>query len=337
MKKSIDRSEAYKPLTIEQLRESASAIFTEEKAARTSSIYSKTSTIKIIEDLQVLGWQPIRAVQRKSKIVQGYQKHCIWFRNESLMILTGEGETVEAYPEICLINSHDGLTAFHLSLSLFRVACSNGLVFQSDQFSNFRIIHKGYNFVELEKIVLAVVERAPAMIEAVEGMKGFLLNPNQVKSFVREALEIRQKYSQGVKIAANLSDMVEATRPEDAGSSLWVTYNKVQERLIKGGWLNTDNGRITKPITYLDKILWVNKDLFALTERYYKEYLATAPVGVEGMPAYDQYQQIKQLVREGKSIPDILTTLDLSKKAYYKLLTDEQKEELNQIRLLLKS
>lgn len=334
---SITKENAFTPIEHTKLREIAPSIFTEDKASRTSQIYAKTSTIQIVQDLEKLGWFPTRAEQRRTKVLsaQGYQKHTIWFRNPDVMLLT-ENKEVEAYPEICLINSHDGLTAFQLSLGLFRVACSNGLAFQSDNFANFRIIHKGYNFTELEKIVQTITERAPSMIEVIEQMKALILPDDVILNYIDEAVIIREKYSQGVQIDVIVSDFLVPRREEDQGKSLWKLYNLTQEKLLKGGFLNTENNRMTKMITYLDKILWVNKDLFELTERYFNQFKSLAPVIVEGNEQYDQWQKIKNMVRMGATVPTICEELNISKKKYYASLTNLQREELEDIRSCLK-
>lgn len=338
-------------LNQDQLRKVAPSIFTEEKASRTSDIYAKTSTIKIVEDLQSLGWIPVRAIERKAKVLQGFQKHVIWFRNPNISVIS-ENDVIEAYPEICLINSHDGLTAFQLSLGIFRLVCQNGLSFQSDNLSNFRIVHKGYNFEELEKIVVSITERVPHMISIIEDMKSIHMSAEDIEMYVDQAVQIRERYSQGLKIDVNLRDFIEPKREEDKSGSIWHVYNLTQEKLLQGGFKNTENNRVLKKINYLDKILWINKDLFELTEQYYERLKSVGPIEKEqeeivsseekiveavGIPQFTQYQQIRVYVREGKSVPEILDLLKISKKKYYSSLTDLQKEELNQIRISLKN
>lgn len=356
----LNTNEAFTALSHEELKKVAPSIFTEDKSARTSDIYAKTSTIKIVEDLAKLGWVAVRAIERKSRVDIGFQKHVVWFRNPNMIVIGEEKEpgfslnqNVEAYPEICLINSHDGLTAFRLSLGIFRVVCQNGLSFQSDNLSNFRIVHKGYNFSELEKIVIGITEKVPHMISIIDDMKSIHMSAEDIEMYVDQAVQIRERYSQGLKIDIDLRDFVEPKREEDNGSSIWQIYNLTQEKLLQGGFKNTENNRVLKKINYLDKILWINKDLFELTEQYYEKLKSVGPIKKEQEEIVsseekvlevifdsfsdDHFNFIKDSVAKKMSVPSICDHLNISKKKYYSLLTDFQKEELNQIRILIKN
>jgi hypothetical protein len=51
--------------------------------------------------------------------------------------------------ELFLTNSHDGFNSFQFRVGIYRLVCSNGLVVADEEFSAFRIRHKGYTFAEL--------------------------------------------------------------------------------------------------------------------------------------------------------------------------------------------
>jgi hypothetical protein len=60
--------------------------------------------------------------------------------------------------------------------------------------------------------------------------------------------------------------LLQPRRKEDNGKSLWLTYNVVQEGLIKGGFsLNNREARAIKnPLADFQ----INQDLWALAEKY---------------------------------------------------------------------
>lgn len=267
---TLDKSRVFNPLTMDQLKESVPSAFTEHKSPITSSKYTYASTAQMLEDITKFGWLPHRAEQRRVKNpkLAGYQLHKIILRNPDLYI-PGEGENqVEAFPEITLINSHDGLSALTFSSSLYRVACKNGLIIQSNNYGNIRLIHKGFSFEHLRDTVEKISETIPHLVSHVGEMQRRIMTPEEMKDFIDKALKVREKYSQGTPFSADFDEMNKALRPEDEGDNLWLLYNRTQEKILAGGFKNTANERQAKRIQFLDKVLWINKDLFALTQQY---------------------------------------------------------------------
>jgi len=138
-------------LTKEQIKNSAPLIFAEAPTnPDVSDKYLFVNTETIIDDLEKLGWLPVQAAQRKARKKEGtiFSKHMVAFQNPDIMITSQDGDN--AYPRILLTNSHDGMQAFKFSVGIFRLVCSNGLVVADEQFSDFKIKHKGYSFRNLE-------------------------------------------------------------------------------------------------------------------------------------------------------------------------------------------
>lgn len=267
---SLSLESAFQPLMEAELRNLAPSIYTDHAASRTTDQYSYTSTSKILEDLNSLGWFPVRAQERRVKkdSNKGFQRHVVYLRNKNFYIPGAEEGTTEAFPEICIINSHDGFNAFKFSTGLYRVACSNGLVIQSEKFGDFRLVHKGYSFSELERMLDEAVSQIPLLVKRVKIMQDRMMTADEIADFTKKAVKIREKYSYGTKFDASVEDVNQALRDEDKGDNLWKVYNRVQEKMLNGGFINTENNRKAKKIVYLDKILWLNKDLFELTEGY---------------------------------------------------------------------
>jgi len=219
-----------------------------------SKHYSFVPTTKVIDDLRSMGWQVVDAKQVKARkrSTNGYQKHMITFEHpdykvdqvKEVEIADGVTETVvepaTEYPQLLLTNSHDGGNAFTLSAGIFRLVCSNGLVIKSEDYGDARLVHKGYSFDAVQKLVNDFTAEIDTALKKVTAMKRTQLTTDQIIAFAKQAALLRFKsnsYNEG-----NIADVVEldelhsSTRPEDAGSGLWEVYNRVQESLINGNY-----------------------------------------------------------------------------------------------------
>ena len=176
-------------LTNSQIRQIAPSVFTENAAAGTSEKYTHIPTHRVVNDMELLGWDVIDAKEIKARRNVGFQKHLLVFRNSEIMINGNDGDTV--YPQILLTNSHDGKNAFTFTAGLFRMVCENGLVISTQEFENVKIRHMGYDFTELQKTINSMVEKLPLTVESMNKFKQTELDQEQVLEFAKRALEVR--------------------------------------------------------------------------------------------------------------------------------------------------
>src|SRR6056300_99443 len=179
-------------LTKDQIKNSAPLIFAEAPTnPDVSSKYLFVNTETIIDDLEKLGWLPVQAAQRKARKKEGtiFSKHMVAFQNPDIMIKSEDGDN--AYPRILLTNSHDGMQAFKFSVGIFRLVCSNGLVIADEQFSDFKIKHKGYTFEELRDVVRQAVEDLPNKVEVMNQMRKRTLTLEEKNQLALDAMLIR--------------------------------------------------------------------------------------------------------------------------------------------------
>ena len=157
---------------------------------------------KIIDDLDKLGWKPVEVAQRKSIKAEGtiFSKHMVAFQNPDIKITSGDGD--DAYPRILLTNSHDGMQAFKFSVGIFRLVCSNGLVVADEQFSDFKIKHKGYTFGELRKVVKQAVNDLPNRVQVMNDMKNRILTQDEKNKLALDAMLIRA----GIKLGSEQAE-----------------------------------------------------------------------------------------------------------------------------------
>jgi len=217
-------------LTNSQIRQIAPSVFTENAAAGTSEKYTHIPTHRVVNDMELLGWDVIDAKEIKARRNVGFQKHLLVFRNSEIMINGNDGDTV--YPQILLTNSHDGKNVFTFTAGLFRMVCENGLVISTQEFENVKIRHMGYDFTELQKTINSMVEKLPLTVESMNKFKQTELDQEQVLEFAKRALEVR--FNDIENMDFDLDELITPTRPEDKGNDLWSVFNVVQEKLVHG-------------------------------------------------------------------------------------------------------
>ena len=115
---SFKGDESY--ITKDEIREIAPLVFANAPTnPDLSKKYLFVNTETIIDDLEKLGWLPVQAAQRNSRVESTiFSKHMIAFQNPDIKISSEDGD--EAYPRILLTNSHDGMQAFKFSVGIFR-------------------------------------------------------------------------------------------------------------------------------------------------------------------------------------------------------------------------
>ena len=187
------------------------------------------------------------------------------FQNPEIKITSKDGD--DAFPRILLTNSHDGMQAFKFSVGIFRLVCSNGLVVADEQFSDFKIKHKGYSFEELRNVVRQAVQDLPNRVQVMNDMKNRILSEEEKRKLALDAMLIRA----GVKTLnydqETIDDILEPKRKEDKGDDLWRVFNVVQEKITQGDFHAALTGakvRKVRKIKSFEKDMKVNKQLFKL-------------------------------------------------------------------------
>ena len=253
-------------LTREQLKEQAPTVFALKPSDEVSKKYTHIPTVKVVEDMEKLGWKVVDAKQVKARKIstQGFQKHLVTFRNPDVVINGESGDTV--FPQILLTNSHDGKNAFTFTAGLFRMVCENGLVVADKEFGAVKMRHMGYTFEQLQVKILKIVEELPLTVETLNKMKQVELNKQQKKSLARKALTTRFSKDQIKTFKIDLDKLIDPVRKEDYGSDLWSVFNVIQEKIIEGDFEYVIGTKIRKArqIKNFKQDLKVNQELFEM-------------------------------------------------------------------------
>lgn len=241
----------------------APSIFAEKPASHVSDKYAFVPTTQVLTTLQDAGWMPVRVQESRVRLdeKQGYQKHMIRLRHQDSQVM----KVGDSLPEIVLTNSHDGLASFALSLGLFRLVCSNGLVVADGMFESARIKHIGYRDEAVIDIVSRVVESAPQLTQAIDVFQGTTLSEGEQLAFATGALDLRWKENAPIEA----SDLLKARRWEDGKKSVWSTFNTIQENMLRGGLRGrSESGRRTRTraVSSVSEDIRLNKALWTMAQ-----------------------------------------------------------------------
>ena len=246
-------------LSKDELREIAPSIFSTVPSPEVSKKYSHIPTDKLIDDMELLGWNVIDAkeVAARTKGTRGFQKHLVVFRNDDIVINQMPNNIVQSstsptgyrrtdgtfakknpidtvFPQILLTNSHDGKNAFTFTAGLFRMICENGLVVSTNEFEKVAIRHMGYDFDELQVQINEMVERLPLTVESMNNMIDTKMTQNSIVKFAKDMLAVRFPEDELRRITIDMDEFITPVRPEDKGDDLWSVFNVIQEKIIEG-------------------------------------------------------------------------------------------------------
>jgi len=254
---------SHEPLTNEAIAAVAPSIFASEKHGSRSERYTYIPTIEILEKLRTEGFLPFMACQARCRD-QGKREH-----TKHMLRLRQAGQIVSSEAsEIVLLNSHDGTSSYQMLAGTFRFVCCNGMVC-GDTLNDIRISHKGNIIDNVIDGAFRVVDDFERMGGQIDGMKSLDLEEGEQLAFAHAALAL--KYDLETEVAPITErQILEPKRREDAGNDLWKTFNRVQERMLKGGLPGrTASGKrtTTRAITSIDQDLRLNRALWVLAEQ----------------------------------------------------------------------
>jgi hypothetical protein len=250
-------------LALEELRRSAPAVFASGASERTGRRYTFIPTGKVVQGLMDAGFVPVSARQSKPRAAVEHARHVVRLRRRF--------ETVQlrdAVPEVVLLNSHDGSSAYQLRAGLFRLVCLNGLLVSIATLT-VRVPHRGNVVDDVVTGALQLSEQFGQVARYVERMERRVLTEDERYAFARDALALRFDLVQ--RLGLSTDDALAPRRAEDAGSDLWRTYNVLQESVVRGGLVRRlASGRVsrTRRITAIREDVRLNARLWELAASY---------------------------------------------------------------------
>jgi hypothetical protein len=261
-------------LSNDRLMTLAPSIFAAEAHGSRSAKYAYISTSMVLDGMRKEGFVPVRAHQGRSR-VEGkaeFTKHMIRFRHSSYIGTEALGQIV---PEIVLINSHDGTSAYHLMAGLFRIACLNGLIRCESTSADIRVPHKDNVVDNVIEGAFTVIEDSKGAVEQAEAWGSLRLTRDEQVVMADAARVLRFGDADGnVETPIEAVQLLRPRRSEDREANLWTTHNVIQENVIRGGlsaWTRDASNRqrrtTTREVRNIDGDVKLNRALWMLSQR----------------------------------------------------------------------
>jgi hypothetical protein len=260
-----------------QLRAVVPSLFAREAHESRSARFAPIPTIDVIDGLRREGFDPFFAQQARTRIAGkgDYTKHMVRLRHRSLARADGEAF------EIILVNANDGTSAYQMLPGFFRFVCANGL-FTGDTFNEIKVRHSGNAISEVIEGAYEVLSEAPRVTEQVGEAKGLRLTEQERRLFAESAHMLRfpeahveaEDERKEAPVAASKLLTPRRYADGDIASTLWGTFNIVQENTIKGGLagrITGSNGRrrnaTTRPVAGIDQNRALNRAMWNLMSK----------------------------------------------------------------------
>lgn len=263
---------AFRPMDDDELRRRAPSIFAEAAHDSRSERYAYIPTSATVAGLRSEGFEPYAAKQGNSRVPgkRDFTKHMIRFRHRTFD--ASAARVGDSIPEIVLINSHDGTTAYQLMSGVFRLACLNGLIV-GDKFETVKVHHTGDAVAKVIEGAYTVLGETERVLENIDGFQSVTLSEGEQIAFARAALRLR--YETEADAGFGAAQLIRPRRAADRAPDLWTVFNRAQEGLIRGGQDRrnriAEDGRRIRPgrareVNGIDQDKAINRALWTLAE-----------------------------------------------------------------------
>jgi len=260
----------HRPLSDDDLRRHVPSLFATDPSERVSGRYAHIPTFQVVDGLRREGFVPVFATQSRTRdpARKDFTKHMVRFRHEGRQAVGLN----EIFPEVVLVNSHDGSSSYQISSGVFRLVCLNGMTVAETDGESLRVRHQGDVVGKVIEGSYKVLGDAQETLRRVEGWQGVALGRPMQEAMAEAAAVIRFGDADGnMPVEVRPDDMLRPRRAEDRKDDLWTTFNRLQEASIRGGvpLRNPEDGtrRRSREITGIDQDQKVNKALWLLGER----------------------------------------------------------------------
>jgi len=136
-------------------------------------------------------------------------------------------------------------------------------------FGDMRQTHLNLSMSDVELITEQFVLNTPKIQKSVNRMMEVRMDTDKKVDFVSKAVGIRWKNTEDIS-SLTLETIIDPLRDGDREDNLWNTFNVVQEKLIRGGFIKQQgrNVRTVKGINSLNMDNMINTKLWELAETY---------------------------------------------------------------------
>lgn len=265
------------PLSNDDVARIAPAIFAGHAHESRSDRYAYIPTDTILNGMRKAGFEVVNVRQSNTRDEsrEGFTKHMIRFRKSGYAsALQNVGDV---FPEVVLVNSHDGTSSYQLMAGMFRRVCSNGLIVGAGQLDTVRVSHSGNVLDKVIEGSYRVLQASERALIAPEAWSKIRLSESDQLALAEAAHVLRFGDAEGVTDTPILPRQLLAIRRQaDTANDLWTTFNVVQENTIRGGLSaraprrpgEYRGRRVTsRQVNGIDQDVRLNKALWVLADR----------------------------------------------------------------------
>ena len=265
-------------LSYDQIAHFAPTVFANDRHSSRSERFQVIPTHELLAGLAKEGFVPVKVQVGGSRDEEkrAFTKHLLRFRRQD--DLTGAPKVGDSHPEVVLLNAHDGTSSYQLHAGLFRLVCLNGLTVSDQDFGSVKVGHSGKGV--LDKVIegtYRVLDDAVAALEGAQELRGIELNRDEQRIFGEAALRLRFD-EETLPRDITGHQVIRPRREADLSNDLWLTFNRAQENLIRGGLnyrhvnqeTNRSTYRDTRPVQSADGDLKLNRALWHLANEFAK-------------------------------------------------------------------
>ena len=241
-------------ISLDSLRQRVPAIFTKTPSPKVSDRYSFADSEYYLQKFIDADWF-IHSARQVSK--SEYAPHQVILRNNDIATVG------DLLPQLIFTNSHNGIKKMTIDTGIYRLVCSNGLVVPTSITQSLSIKHIDLGDSTTDTIVNSFYEKIPIIMNNIDRMRNKILTNDEIDNFTYNALQIRFINAVGI----NINDVVKPSRIEDYSNDLWIVFNVVQEKIIRGG-IKLPSKRHSRPINNFVNDNNINTKLWQLAEQY---------------------------------------------------------------------
>lgn len=259
-------------LSTQRLKELVPAAFNERVAGHLSNNYQLVNTFEAVVALRKEGWWPVSAQQKRSRssASAAYAKHIVRFQHDTAQGIFPGGAMVvgQAFPELILVNSHNGSSPYKLLAGIFVVACTNGLIVAEEILGTISIRHLRSHEEELLNAAERISDQLKPVMGRVQAMRNRVLQREEQRTFASSAMRLKFPTDNS---PFTPDQILAPRRTEDSRDDLWAVFNRVQENLLAGatvGATQGPNGRrfTSRPTRDVNVVLNLNQRLWSLAD-----------------------------------------------------------------------
>lgn len=195
--------------------------------------YGHVNTRDVLNVFEAKGWavSTVSVLNPRKPERDGFQRHLIRLENPAFPSIPGLSGDNASKPQLCLLNSHDGTTAFRIFLGALRLACLNGII-TGTALRDFKAVHSKNVLNRLGDGIEYLGQNMHSLFAQVQTLQNIQLNASQVQALAYELYNARLS---GVGKVLSVNYTVPVIRYQDNASDAFTVLNRIQEVLIRGG------------------------------------------------------------------------------------------------------